>query len=82
MKILTALIVVLLCSGCNIHAGVGVHSLGLDGDNFSDQKLLGVVRASQRVAKDFEIYGEHISQPHIDDSGHGLNHIGLLGKFW
>ena len=80
MRYLSILIAASLLSitGCNLHAGFGVHDRSLDGDNFGEERLLGIVRISHEFDNRVEIYGEHVSQPMVDDSGRGLNHIGVL----
>lgn len=70
-----------LCTGCNLNAGLGIHNNALDGDNFSAETILGVIRASHQLDNNIEIYGEHISQKG-NDSGRGLNHVGATIKIW
>ena len=74
-------VIAFFCSGCNINAGIGVHSNAIDDDNFAEEKVLGVVRASHQFDNGVEIYGEHISKKG-NDSGRGLNHAGALIEFW
>jgi len=72
-------LILLFLTGCQMHAGLALHSNEYDNPTYNGNNPLGVIRLSHEI-NNTEIFYEHVSSIPDNEEGYGLNMTGILIK--